>query len=143
MITKQQALEFIYDISNSFSINMDLTKGIDCFLNVYSDNYGTFRVEGDFNSLEEAITEFIKRFSNTALLNDLKCLIPVDIDMLKVGQTYRVVYSNYWDELEEFTSKLIGIDYDRHTNYKLFEFSNSSVINQGHIEEAYRSDYVD
>ena len=90
MITKEQALEFIYELLNSFSINIDLTKGTDCYLNVYSDSCGTFGVEGNFNSLEEAITEFIKRFSNTALLEDLKCLIPVDVDMLKVGQTYRL-----------------------------------------------------
>ena len=138
MITKQQAAEFIYDISNSFSISMDLTKGIDCYLNVYSDSCGTFGVEGNFNSLEEVITEFIKRFGNTALLKDLKCLIPVDIDMLEVGQTYRVIYSNYWGESEEFTSKLRDIAYDRHTNYKLFEFSNDSIVNQGHIEEIYK-----
>lgn len=138
MITKQQAAEFIYDISNSFSINIDLTKGIDCILKIYSDNCGTFEVEGNFNSLEEAITEFIKRFSNSTLLNNLKCLIPVDVDMLEVGQTYRVIYSNYWDELEEFTSKLINIDYDKHTNYKLFEFSNGSIVNFGHMEEVYK-----
>ena len=138
MITKQQALEFMDNILNSFSINIDLTKGIDCFLNVYSDSCGTFGVEGDFNSLEEAMTEFIKRFGNTALLEDLKCSIPVDIDMLEVGQTYRVIYSNYWNELEEFTSKLIDIDYDKHTNYKLFQFSNDSVVNQGHMEEIYK-----
>ena len=137
MITKQQALEFLDDILNSFSINIDLTKGIDCFLTAYSDSCGAFGVEGDFNSLEEAMTEFIKSFGNTALLEDLKCSIPVDIDMLEVGQTYKVVYSNYWDELEEFTSKLINIDYDKHTNYKLFQFLNNSVVNQGHLEEIY------
>ena len=97
MITKQQALEFIYDISNSFSINMDLTKGVDCYVNVYSDSCGTFGVEGDFNSLEEAITEFIKRFGNTALLEDLECLIPVDVDMLEVGQTYKVELDDFYD----------------------------------------------
>lgn len=90
MITKQQALEFIDELSNSFSISIDLTKGIDCYLNVYSDSCGTFGVEGDFNSLEEVMTEFIKRFGNTALLEDLKCFIPVDVGMLEVGQTYRL-----------------------------------------------------
>lgn len=109
MITKQQALEFIYDISNSFSISMDLTKGIDCYLNVYSDNCGTFGVEGDFNSLEEAITEFIKRFGNTALLEDLKCLIPVDVDMLQVGQTYKVHIQQDWEH-RHFTAKFLGFD---------------------------------
>ena len=52
MITKQQASEFIYELSNRFSISMDLTKGIDCYFNVYSDSCGTFGVEGNFNSLE-------------------------------------------------------------------------------------------
>ena len=105
MITKQQALEFIHDISNSFSISMDLTKGIDCYLNVYSDSYGTFGVEGDFNSLEEAMTEFIKRFGNTALLEDLECSIPVDVDMLKVGQTYKAIFNE-----AQVTDELIKID---------------------------------
>ena len=72
------------------------------------------------------------------LLKDLKCLIPVDVGMLKVGGTYKVIYSNYWDELEEFTSKLINIDYDRHTNYKLFKFSNGPIVNFGHMEEVYK-----
>lgn len=105
MITKQQASEFIYELSNRFSISMDLTKGIDCYLNVYSDSCGTFGVEGNFNSLEEAITEFIKRFGNTALLEDLKCLIPVDIDMLEVGQTYKVIFNE-----AQITDELTKID---------------------------------
>ena len=109
MITKQQALEFMYNLSNSFSISMDLTKGIDCYLNVYSDSCGTFGVEGDLNSLEEAITEFIKRFGNTALLEDLKCLIPVDVDMLEVGQTYKVHIQFNWDH-RYFTAKFLGFD---------------------------------
>ena len=89
MITKQQALEFMDNILNSFSINIDLTKGIDCFLNVYSDSCGTFGVEGDFNSLEEAMTEFIKRFGNTALLEDLKCSIPV-VNQGHMEEIYKV-----------------------------------------------------
>ena len=105
MITKQQASEFIYGISNTFSISMDLTKGIDCYFNVYSDSCGTFGVEGNFNSLEEAITEFIKRFGNTALLEDLKCLIPVDINMLEVGQTYKVIFNE-----AQITDELTKID---------------------------------
>ena len=96
MITKQQALEFMYNLSNSFSISMDLTKGIDCYLNVYSDSCGTFGVEGNFNSLEEAVTEFIKRFGNTALLEDLKCLIPVDISMLEIGKNYSFKIDQGW-----------------------------------------------
>ena len=109
MITKQQALEFIDELSNSFSISIDLTKGIDSFLNVYSNSCGIFGVEGNFNSLEEAITEFTKRFGNTALLEDLKCLIPVDVDMLKVGQTYKVHIQENWDH-RYFTAKFLGFD---------------------------------
>ena len=105
MITKQQTLEFIYNLSNSFSISMDLTQGIDCYLDVYSDSCGTFRVEGFFSSLEEATTEFIKRFGSTALLEDLKCLIPVDTNMLEVGQTYKVVFNE-----AQVTDELTKID---------------------------------
>ncbi len=137
MITKQQASEFIYDISNSFSINMDLTKGIDCYVNVYSDSCGTFGVEGNFNSLEEAMTEFIKRFGNTALLEDLKCLIPVDVDMLEVGQTYKVTYTNYWGEPQNFIEILTEISKDKHTNLKILCFSQNR-IHQGLIKEIYK-----
>ena len=134
MITKQQALEFIYDISNNFSISMDLTKGIDCYLNVYSDSCGTFGVEGNFSSLEEVMTEFIKRFGNTALLEDLKCLIPVDVNMLKVGQTYKVHVQTDWDH-NYFTDKFIG--FDEEDNYVL-KFENQKPFTKYDIREIYK-----
>ena len=132
MITKQQALEFIYDISNSFSISMDLTKGIDCYLNVYSDSCGTFGVEGDFSSLEEAMTEFIKRFGNTTLLEDLKCLIPIDVDMLKVGQTYKVHIQEDWDH-RYFTAKFLGFDEDG-----VVKFENNKPCTKFDFREIYK-----
>ena len=137
MITKQQALEFIYNISNSFSISMDLTKGIDCYFNVYSDSCGTFGVEGDFNSLEEAMTEFIKRFGNTALLEDLKCLIPVDADMLEVGQTYKIKYDSYGD-IQEITDKLEKIILDESRGSKYLYFKRSCSIYESLILEIYK-----
>lgn len=135
MITKQQALEFLYELSNSFSINMDLTKGIDCYINVYSDSCGTFGVEGDFNSLEEATTEFIKRFGNTALLEDLKCLVPVDIDMLEVGQLYKVEFLDFTGVLNSFTEKLLSITEEDKT---VFNFSNGYYTKYTDIKEIYK-----
>lgn len=134
MITKQQALEFIYDISNNFSISMDLTKGIDCYLNVYSDSCGTFGVEGDFNSLEEAMTEFIKRSGNTTLLEDLKCLIPIDVGMLKVGQTYKVHVQTDWDH-RTFTDEFLG--FDEEDDYVL-KFKHAKSCTKYDIREIYK-----
>lgn len=138
MIAKQQALEFIHELSNSFSINIDLTKGIDCYLNVYSDSCGTFGVEGNFSSLEEAITEFIKRFGNTALLEDLKCLIPVDVDMLEVGQTYEIEYDNY-GEIDKIVDKLTKITIDEYrNNCRTLHFDRYCSITEGLILEIYK-----
>ena len=134
MITKQQALEFIHELSNSFSISMDLTKGIDCYLNVYSDSCGTFGVEGDFNSLEEVMLEFIKRFGNTALLEDLECLIPVDIDMLEVGQTYKIKYDSYGD-IKEITDKLEKIILDKSRRSKYLYFKRESEIYKAKLDD--------
>ena len=142
MITKQQALEFIYDIANSFSISMDLTKGIDCYVNVYSDSCGTFGVEGDFNSLEEAMTEFIKRFGNTALLEDLECLIPVDVNMLEVGQTYKVYIQKDWkhgcftaDFTADFTAKFLGFD---EKDGDIVKFENNKSCTKSDFKEIYK-----
>ena len=133
MITKQQALEFIYELSKLHVIYLDIPCGY-AYIDKEEDEY---RAWADEHTLEALVTEMIKDNMGNALLMDFN-EIPVDINMLEVGQTYRVIYSNYWDELEEFTSKLNDIDYDKHTNYKLFEFSNGSIKNQGLIEEIYK-----
>lgn len=137
MITKQQTMDFIYNLSQITDVKLDLSKGI-LAAEEDSKSPGFYHYKAGMCkcSLEELVTFFIKEYSHSALLS--KIPIPVDIDMLEVGQTYRVVYSNYWDELEEFTSKLIDIDYDTYTNYKLFGFSNDLIINQGHMEEIYK-----
>ena len=137
MITKQQAMDFIYNLSQITDVKLDLSKGIlAAEEDSKSSRFYHYKAGMCKCSLEELVMFFIKGYLDSALLSNIP--IPVDIDMLEVGQMYRVVYSNYWDELEEFTSKLIDIDYDRHTNYKLFGFSNDSIVNQGHIEEIYK-----
>ena len=107
---------------------MDLTKGIDCYFNVYSDSCGTFGVEGNFNSLEEAVTEFIKRFGNTTLLEDLKCLIPVDVDMLEVGQTYKVIF-NEAQITDEITKIDNNIYFRRHYPIKIQNIKGIYKVN--------------
>ena len=112
MITKQQALEFIYELSQKTEVMLDITCGEVQFNRVSSDEYlyTTFSEQPTF---ESAITKCIKENMEAIEAMGIE-KIPVDIDMLEVGQTYTVIYSNYWDELEEFTSKLIDIDYDKH-----------------------------
>lgn len=97
MITKEQALEFIYELSKEFKITINLIGNCGSFLEVYSDTSGTFHFNIEADSLEELVTKFIANYINTALLEDLKCLIPVDIDMLEVGQTYRVELDDWYD----------------------------------------------
>ena len=136
MITKQQALEFIYELAQKTGVMLDVSCGEIQFGRLSSDEY-LYTTFSEQSTLEYAITKCIKENMEAIEAMGIE-EIPFDIDMLEVGQTYRVVYSNYFDELEEFTSKLINIDYDKHTNYKLFEFSNDSIVNQGHVEEVYK-----
>ena len=92
MITKQQALEFIYELSNSFSISMDLTKGIDCYLNVYSDSCGIFGVEGEllvdcwyFDHIEDNVKIFQTEGNLQTLYFDL-----ANIDVEKTDRRFEV-----------------------------------------------------
>ena len=89
MITKQQVLEFIYDLSQKTEVKIDVPNGI---ISVYEDfkyvGVYHYKFQKEKASLEELVTGFIKSYLDIELLKDIK--IPVDIDMLKVGQTYRL-----------------------------------------------------
>lgn len=89
MITKQQALEFIYDLSQKTEVKIDVPNGI---ISVYEDfkyvGVYHYKFQKEKASLEELVTGFIKSYLDIELLKDIK--IPVDVDMLEVGQTYRL-----------------------------------------------------
>ena len=88
MITKQQALEFIDEISKLHVIYLDIPCGY-AYIDKEEDEY---RAWADEHTLEALVTEIIKDNMGTTLLMDFN-KIPVDISMLKVGQTYKVTFN--------------------------------------------------
>ena len=109
MITKQQALEFIYDLSKEATIDIDIPNGI---IGINGDNeFGyDYKVEDKcYTKLEVLISRLIKDNLNSKLFKRLKFPIPVDVDMLEVGQTYKVHIQFNWDH-RYFTAKFLGFD---------------------------------
>ena len=109
MITKQQALEFIYDLSKEATIDIDIPNGI---IGTNGDNeFGyDYKVEDKcYTKLEVLISRLIKDNLNSKLFKRLKFPIPVDVDMLEVGQTYKVHIQFNWDH-RYFTAKFLGFD---------------------------------
>ena len=94
MITKQQALEFIYELSKKHDIVLDVPHG---YMEIDSET-DMDRHNSDFNfsvkikdkSLEKILTIFIQMNLQTNLFKQIDFPIPVDVDMLEVGQTYRL-----------------------------------------------------
>ena len=97
MITKQQALEFIYELSKEATIDIDIPSGI---IGINGDNeFGyDYKVEDKcYTKLEVLISRLIKDNLNSKLFKRLKFPIPVDVDMLEVGQTYKVELDDFYD----------------------------------------------
>ena len=135
MITKQQALEFIYELSQKFIISMDLTNSSYAYLNLYlpDSDFEPIVTEGKFNSLEEAVTLLIKQLIQTNLLEYINN-IPVDVDMLEAGQTYKVHIQTDWEH-NYFTEKFIG--FDEEDNY-VVKFENQKPFTKYDIREIYK-----
>ena len=87
MITKQQALEFIYDLSQKTEIMLDVSYGEIQFKQIRAGDY-LYVVFAEESTLEAAVTKCIKEHMD-AIMNYVD-KIPVDVDMLEVGQTYKV-----------------------------------------------------
>jgi len=139
MITKQQALEFIYELSKKHDIVLDVPHG---YMEIDSET-DMDRHNSDFNfsvkikdkSLEKILTIFIQMNLQTNLFKQIDFPIPVDIDMLKVGQTYRLGTGEtlYLEDITEYKlifthtkNKIIfGIDKeDIKEIYKVNEHAN-------------------
>lgn len=119
MITKQQALEFIYELSQKTEVMLDVSCGEVQFNRVSSDEY-LYTTFSELPIFESVITKCIKEN-----MEAIECLgierIPVDIGMLEVGQTYRV-HVQEDVELRYFTAKFLGFDEDGCT----LKFENNS-----------------
>lgn len=86
MITKQQALEFIYELSKTYTVILDLP--VRTFKVTHKDN--TFHGCSYGQDLETMVRNFIDVFIRIKKVVKVNFPIPVDIDMLEVGQTYRL-----------------------------------------------------
>lgn len=96
MIAKQQALDFIYELSQNFIISFDVTNNSYSYLNISSPNdFETIGVEDKLNSLEVLVTKLIKEYMEVFIPYIDK--IPVDIDILEVGQAYQIELDDWYD----------------------------------------------
>ena len=109
MITKEQALEFIYQLSKKHQVCLDLSKGflgIDPF-NCINNDIDYKCITRGSTEIEELVEYFIKSYS----VADEVDKVPVDIDMLEVGKKYEVAWQAGWN-FNKFTSTFVGSDND-------------------------------
>ena len=141
MITKQQALEFIYELSQKYQVCIDTKKGF-IGLNPFvydddrDDNYlelgYEYSSQTNENDFEGIVTQFIKDNLHTDLLEYVNFPISVDVDMLEVGQTYKVHIQEDWDH-RYFTAKFLGFDEDN-----VVKFENQKPCTKFDFREIYK-----
>lgn len=132
MITKQQALEFIYDLSQKTEIMLDVSCGEMQFNRICDGDY-LYTTFSELPTFESALTKCIKEN-----MEAIECLgierIPVDIGMLEVGQTYKVHIQKDWDH-RYFTAKFLG--FDEEDDY-VVKFENEEPITKYSIREIWK-----
>ena len=144
MITKQQALEFIYELYNQTTVYINLEKGkmyADVYVDYEEGITGTYTADIGFKPqsyelplLEELVTEFIKVNQDSNLFNNFD-KIPVDVNMLEVGQTYKVEFLDFTGVPNSFTEKLLSITEE---DKPVFNFSNGYCTKYIDIKEIYK-----
>ena len=132
MITKQQALEFIYDLSQKTEVMLDVSCGEMQFNRICDGDY-LYTTFSELPTFESALTKCIKEN-----MEAIECLgiqrIPVDIGMLEVGQTYKVHIQKDWDH-RYFTAKFLG--FDEEDDY-VVKFENEEPITKYSIREIWK-----
>ena len=135
MITKQQALEFIYDLSQKTEVMLDVSCGEMQFNRIVDGDYLYTSFAGE-STLEATVTKCIKEHMD-AIMNYVD-KIPVDVDMLEVGQTYEIEYDNY-GEIDNIVDKLTKITIDEYrNNRRTLHFDRYLSIEEGLIIEIYK-----
>lgn len=118
MITKQQAMDFIYNLSQITAVKLDLSNGI---LAAEEDSkslgFYHYKVGMCKCSLEELVMFFIQGYLDTALLSNIQ--IPVDMSMLEVGKTYKMKVGVVYQK-----GRLMEITEDK----LIFSFLKSDII---------------
>ena len=131
MITKEQALEFIYDLSQKTEIMLDVSCGEMQFNRIVDGDY-SYTSFANESTLEATVTKCIKEHMD-AIMNYVD-KIPVDVDMLEVGQTYKVHIQEDWDH-RFFTAKFLGFDEeDEH----IVKFENNKPCTKFDFREIYK-----
>lgn len=102
MITKEQALEFIYDLSQKTEIMLDVSCGEMQFSRIIEGDY-LYTSFANESTLEAVVTKCIKEHMD-AIMNYVD-KIPIAVDMLEVGQTYKVIFNE-----AQITDELTKID---------------------------------
>ena len=132
MITKQQALEFIYDLSQKTEVMLDVSCGEIQFNRIVDGDY-LYTTFSELPTFESALTKCIKEN-----MEAIECLgierIPIDIGMLEVGQTYKVHIQKDWDH-RYFTAKFLG--FDEEDDY-VVKFENEEPITKYSIREIWK-----
>ena len=118
MITKQQALEFLYELSQKYEVTINSYLGKLSIKGFNSEDI-EFDTPAIDKGLEGAVQELIKHYPFIA--EKVTDKIPVDIDMLEVGQTYKVHVQHDWEH-RTFTEKFLG--FDEEDDY-ILRFENS------------------
>lgn len=118
MITKQQAMDFIYNLSQITAVKLDLSEGIlAAEEDSKSSGFYHYKVRMYKCSLEELVMFFIKGYLNSALLSNIP--IPVGISMLEVGKTYNMKVGVVYQK-----GRLMEITKDK----LIFSFLKSDII---------------
>ena len=102
MITKQQALEFIYDLSQKYETTINSHLGIMSVKGFNSEDI-EYETPAINKGLEGAVQEFIREYPHIA--KEVSNKIPVDVDMLEAGQTYKIIFNE-----AQITDELANID---------------------------------
>ena len=131
MITKEQALEFIYDLSQKTEIMLDVSCGEMQFNRIVEGDY-LYTSFANESTLEATVTKCIKEHLD-AIMNYVD-KIPVDVDMLEVGQTYNVHIQEDWNH-RYFTAKFLG--FDEEDNY-VVKFENNKPCTKFDFREIYK-----
>ena len=132
MITKQQALEFIYELSKIYGVRLDLTNN-NGYLSIDDTDDYKYSVQIDSVEISEVVTAFIRKNLHEGLFPD-DMVIPVNTDMLEVGQTYKVHIQEDWNH-RHFTAKFLG--FDEEDNY-VVKFENNKPCTKFDFREVYK-----
>ena len=131
MITKQQALEFIYDLSQKTEVMLDVSCGEMQFNRICDGDYSYTSFAGE-STLEATVAKCIKEHMDV-IMNYMD-KIPVDVDMLEVGQKYKVHVQLDWVHMT-FTNTFLG--FDEEDNY-ILKFEDEEPITKYNIREIWK-----